>query len=69
MTVATFDDFITEPTPQTQDPATTGDGLAGVLKRKDDRLLDDVGLSRADIMTAHEIFLKETRAQRALWSL
>jgi len=69
MTIATFDDFATEPTLQTKDPVTTGDGLAGVLKRKDDRLLDDVGLSRVEIMTAHDIFLTETRAQRALWSL
>lgn len=69
MTIATFDDFAAEAAPQTQVPATAHDGLASVLKRKGDRLLNDVGLSRSETMSSYDIFLRETRAQHALWNL
>lgn len=69
MTATTFNDFAATPAPEM--PATT-DGaapLAGVLKRGDDRMLEDVGLSRTSLMTPYETFLEETRSARALWNL
>lgn len=69
MTIATFDDFTASRAPEAQTSTDDGTSLAALLARRDDRLIEDAGLSRAALLTPYELFLEETRRERSLWTL